>query len=307
MIVAPVRPRVSSITSESAFGLAARTSVGLAPGLRGERPLVQLLAARSERLLERLVRPGDEAVERHRDVQDQLSHRASFVSKSSRLTSPRDRSHRCWVELALRGSSRDHPCMSTRMLLTAAVAVLVLVPGSSARVLANTWNGTWDTEWGAMALAQLGQRQGHLPARLRSYRRDVDRKQVDGSLDRAAQRRKGPSDAGAVELTMSANGKKLTGRWTYDSAPTSWHTDWNGNCSAGACLRKRPLPALAVAEAAAVAEVEEAGDNHNRLRQHGCPADGRGTGAVLVNGVTSPRARSRSERPSTSRRARSSS
>ena len=49
--------------------------------------------------------------------------------------------------------------------------------------------------------------------------------------------RKGPGDAGAVEFTMSADGKKLTGRWTYDGSPTSWHTDWTGTCTAGACLR----------------------------------------------------------------------
>jgi hypothetical protein len=36
---------------------------------------------------------------------------------------------------------------------------------------------------------------------------------------------------------MTATGKKLVGRWTYDGSPTSWHTDWNGTCTAGACTR----------------------------------------------------------------------
>ena len=63
--------------------------------------------------------------------------------------------------------------------------------------------------------------------------------------------RKGPGDAGAVEFTMSANGKKLTGRWNYDGSPTSWHTDWNGTCTAGACLAQ-----------------------HERRRRHGRTATG---------------------------------
>ena len=39
------------------------------PALEPDDPLVQLLAALAERLFERLIRPGDEAVERHRDVE----------------------------------------------------------------------------------------------------------------------------------------------------------------------------------------------------------------------------------------------
>ena len=60
--------------------------------------------------------------------------------------------------LALLAAHGDHLGMRTRaLLLAAAVAVLVvIVPGSSARALANTWTGTWDTEWGVMALTQAG-------------------------------------------------------------------------------------------------------------------------------------------------------
>jgi hypothetical protein len=47
--------------------------------------------------------------------------------------------------------------------------------------------------------------------------------------------RKGPSDAGLVEFTMSADGKSFTGRWSYDGSPTSWSLNWRGACSAGAC------------------------------------------------------------------------
>ena len=50
----------------------------LAPGCEPDDPFVQLLAAFPHRLFERLVRPGDVPVERHRDV-DEDSHFVSFL------------------------------------------------------------------------------------------------------------------------------------------------------------------------------------------------------------------------------------
>src|SRR5512132_4682539 len=44
-------------------GLAAGEAVGLAPALERKGPLVQLVSALAERILERRVRPGDVAVE----------------------------------------------------------------------------------------------------------------------------------------------------------------------------------------------------------------------------------------------------
>jgi hypothetical protein len=44
--------------------------MGLPKGPGGKRPLVELLAALTERVLEPRVRSGDEAVEGHRDVED---------------------------------------------------------------------------------------------------------------------------------------------------------------------------------------------------------------------------------------------
>src|SRR6266508_749666 len=49
------------------LGVAAREPVGLAPACEPEGPFVQPLAALAQ--LEGLVRPGDETVERHRDVE----------------------------------------------------------------------------------------------------------------------------------------------------------------------------------------------------------------------------------------------
>src|SRR5215216_853218 len=50
--------------------------VRLAPAPEAEDPLVELLAAYAERVLEVRVRPGDVAVERHADLEGHLRHRS---------------------------------------------------------------------------------------------------------------------------------------------------------------------------------------------------------------------------------------
>src|SRR6476619_99547 len=64
--------------------LAAFPAVALAERLQGDEPVVELLTADSERMLWRLVRAGDEAVDRHRDVQLQLAHRSSLCRHARR-------------------------------------------------------------------------------------------------------------------------------------------------------------------------------------------------------------------------------
>src|SRR5438876_147867 len=66
------------------IGLAALEAVALPEAREPKGPLVQLLAPLAQRLLEGLVGTGDEAVERDRDVADELRHRsASDVPVSS--------------------------------------------------------------------------------------------------------------------------------------------------------------------------------------------------------------------------------
>src|SRR5439155_21254767 len=55
-------------------GLAAGEAMWLAPALEPKGPLVQLVAAFAERLLERGVRSGDVAIERQRDLGDDFAH-----------------------------------------------------------------------------------------------------------------------------------------------------------------------------------------------------------------------------------------
>src|SRR5262245_43373706 len=59
--------------------LAAFLAVALAEGLERDQPAVELLTADPERMLQRLVRAGHEAVDGHRDIQLQLAHRSSRV------------------------------------------------------------------------------------------------------------------------------------------------------------------------------------------------------------------------------------
>ena len=67
-------------------GLAALHSVVPTPGLGGEGPLVQAHATLAQRVVEALVGPGDEAVERYRDLRFDWAH--------ARWTSCRGRNHR---------------------------------------------------------------------------------------------------------------------------------------------------------------------------------------------------------------------
>src|SRR5256886_12604520 len=78
--------------------LAAFLAVALAERLERDQPVVELLTADPERMLWRLVRAGDEAVDRHRDVQLQFAHRSSLC-RHARRTVQRVRSHRASQEL----------------------------------------------------------------------------------------------------------------------------------------------------------------------------------------------------------------
>src|SRR6266566_2512413 len=83
--------RAERLLDDVVVGIRLATGLAVAPTPRREAvgSLVEPLAALAERLLDRLVRPGDEAVERHRDVQRQLAHRSSqfggYVRRSNAI------------------------------------------------------------------------------------------------------------------------------------------------------------------------------------------------------------------------------
>src|SRR6059036_3005244 len=66
-------------------------------------------------MLWRLVRAGDEAVDRHRDVQLQLAHRSSLC-RHARRTAQRVRSHRSSQELEEAGDKPVNAIVSVLML-----------------------------------------------------------------------------------------------------------------------------------------------------------------------------------------------
>src|SRR5207247_10951193 len=68
--------------------LAAFLALALAERLERDQPVVEFLPADAERMLWRLVRAGDEAVDRHRDVQLQLAHRSSRGRHAHRTAQP---------------------------------------------------------------------------------------------------------------------------------------------------------------------------------------------------------------------------
>src|SRR5207245_7412532 len=95
--------------------LAAFLAVTLAERLERDQPIVELLTADPERMLWRLVRAGDEAVDRHRDVQLQLAHRSSLC-RHARRTAQRVRNHRSSQELDEAGDNPVNAIVSVLML-----------------------------------------------------------------------------------------------------------------------------------------------------------------------------------------------
>ena len=61
-------------------GLAAREAVRLPPALEPNGPLVQLVPTPAQRLLERRIRPGDETVDRDRNLGQDLAHDSYEIS-----------------------------------------------------------------------------------------------------------------------------------------------------------------------------------------------------------------------------------
>lgn len=126
------------------------------------------------------------------------------------------------------------------LLLVAAPLAGAKTDGSS-RALATTWSGQWSSEWGTMVLAQSGARvEGTYPHDQGHILGTVSGGVFTGRWDEAPSRA-GPGDAGAVILTMAADGKSFTGRWNYDG-DQAFRSNWSGRCIRGACAAAAPTP-----------------------------------------------------------------
>ena len=119
-----------------------------------------------------------------------------------------------------------------RLLFLAASSAVVLVAAGSAAAghrtaTAGIWQGTWNTNWGAMTIVQHGTTvtgsythdQGKLVAHA------VGNK-ITGTWSEYPTY-KGPTDAGPFTLTLAASGHSFTGHWRYANS-TNWVGTWHG-------------------------------------------------------------------------------
>lgn len=121
--------------------------------------------------------------------------------------------------------------------MLAAAAFLIFPLASSGRQLANTWAGTWDTNFGIMTLKQHG---GSVEGEYTYDSGRIKNGQVTGNLLTGrweeAPSYSGPDDAGTFEWTRAPDGKSWSGKWKYDAPSSSWSSlTWSGTCTEGAC------------------------------------------------------------------------
>ena len=108
------------------------------------------------------------------------------------------------------------------------LALLAVGCGQPATEEPGPWSGSWHCEqWGELVLSQTG------TAVAGSYEHDSGKIEASASGNTLVGRWSEapsytpPSDAGDVELTMSADGRSFTGRWRYGNSG-DWDGSWNG-------------------------------------------------------------------------------
>ena len=125
------------------------------------------------------------------------------------------------------------------LLLIIAVLAAVLAAGctfpmpsskgsSSANGQSGPWTGSYDTEWGTMTLVQNGDKVTG------TYIHDdgkvvgtVSGNTLTGTWSESPSYNP-PDDAGDFVLTLSADGKTITGNWRYGSNTGTWDGTWEG-------------------------------------------------------------------------------
>ena len=148
--------------------------------------------------------------------------------------------------------------MRSRLLLSVVAALGALLVGvseapamtGSRAATGSTWSGTWSsstTYWGTMTVKQSGASvegtythdEGHIVG-------TISGNVLTGRWDEAPTR-KGPKDAGAVILTLAAQGTSFSGDWNYDG-DGAWHkNDWSASCSGGDCTKNGQVEATPTA------------------------------------------------------------
>lgn len=116
----------------------------------------------------------------------------------------------------------------------AALAALLLFPlGSSGRTsAANTWAGTWNSDFGMMTLTAggSGHYEGFTPGDVKGT--------IKGNVLKGTWTQPGdPPKKGTFEFTMSGDGRSFSGDWAYANGSCGTACGWNGVCVAGPCTK----------------------------------------------------------------------
>ncbi len=96
----------------------------------------------------------------------------------------------------------------------------------------NTWEGTWNTDFGVMTLdaGGSGSYEGFSPGTISGN--------VTGNVNEGTWEQPGdPPRKGTFRFTMSASGQSFDGDWAYDGGGCGSACGWDGYCTAGACLK----------------------------------------------------------------------
>jgi hypothetical protein len=101
---------------------------------------------------------------------------------------------------------------------------------------ANTWAGTWSSDFGELQLdaggsgtyggSSGGTMNGHVTGNVN-----------EGTWHRNVQDPDNNTDNGTFKWTMSADGQSFSGEWHYDTGGCGSSCGWSGTCLAGECLQ----------------------------------------------------------------------
>lgn len=120
--------------------------------------------------------------------------------------------------------------MRPPLVLLSAI-VLALAGSPAAAGAANTFAGTWDSDFGPLTLdaGGSGSYQGFNPGTVTGH--------VTGNVDEGTWHQPGtPPKQGTFKFTLGFGGRSFTGVWAYDSGGCGTACGWNGHCVAGPCL-----------------------------------------------------------------------
>src|SRR3954454_8859403 len=116
------------------------------------------------------------------------------------------------------------------VLLSAIVVILAAAPASAGA--ANTFAGTWDSDFGPLTLdaggsgSYVGSNGGTVSGH------------VTGNVDQGTWYQPGtPPRQGTFKFTLGFDGRSFTGDWHYDTGGCGSACGWNGHCVSGPCLK----------------------------------------------------------------------